>query len=56
VADYAHDQSFDLIRLNDAIALSQRALSTIDDHAQDPGMASLLALLAMASTWSGDDS
>lgn len=54
LADYAHDETFDLVRLNDAIAVASRAIKTINGHSNDQGMAALLSSLAMISTWAED--
>ena len=55
LADYAHDETFDVVRLNEAIALARRALNALAGHSTEPGMAALLSLLAMTSTWDHND-
>jgi hypothetical protein len=50
-ADYAHEETFDLVRLNASIALARRGLNILQDHRTEPGMASFLSLLAMTTTW-----
>jgi len=53
LADYSHDEVFDLVRLNDAIANARRGINTIRGQAQSAGMASFFSLLAMGSSWAG---
>lgn len=50
LADYAHDETFDLVRLNEAIALARRALNTLAVHSNESGIAALLSSLALTST------
>lgn len=42
LADDAHAETFDLVRLNEAIALARRALAAASEDAHDSGMAALL--------------
>jgi hypothetical protein len=55
LADYAHHETFDLVRRNEAIALAKRALDTLANHSGEPGVAALLSSLAMTSTWAKGD-
>lgn len=51
LADYSHDERFDLVRLKDAISLATRAMRTVDNRRQDPSMAAFLARLALVTAW-----
>jgi hypothetical protein len=53
LADYSHDEVFDLVRLNDAIANAKRGINVVRSQAQTPGMASFLSLIGMGSSWAG---
>ncbi len=50
LADYAHNDAFDLVRLNDAISVARRAIAIIIARAQDPPFASFFTLLATGSS------
>lgn len=51
LADYAHNDAFDLVRLNDAISVARRSIAIINARANHPPFASFLTLLAIGSSW-----